>query len=125
MKQIDASADQIRLSGFLTKAGPLLVLLGLLLLGISVALVDGSWSVFWKAYLVGWMATVGLALGALFFVVATHYSFWVECYSSETGRRDCKKLVLVMDAFCSNTHHGIARRRFTALPVGRCKFNGT
>ena len=73
MKRIDANTDQIRLSGFLTKAGPLLILLGLLLLGMSVALVsDGNWPIFWKAYLVGWMATVGLALGALFFVMLQH-----------------------------------------------------
>ena len=69
----DVTNDNVQLSPATAKMGPLLVVLGLASLGVS-ALIGSSigWTTFWKSYLVGWMAAVGLGLGALFFVLLQH-----------------------------------------------------
>ena len=72
MKVADINTDQLRLSGGATKAGPLLAGIGVVLLGISVALSSGEWTTFWKSYLFGWMVAVGIALGAMFFILLQH-----------------------------------------------------
>jgi hypothetical protein len=43
------------------------------LLGLSALLGKGEgWDIFWKSYLFGWIVAVGIALGALFFVLLQH-----------------------------------------------------
>lgn len=65
--------EGIRLHGSTVKTGPLLIFAGLLLLGLSIALASGEgWITFWKAYLAGWMASLGIVLGSLFFVILQH-----------------------------------------------------
>ena len=54
MKVTDVQQDHIRLHGIAAKTGPLLAILGLILLGISLLLgSEAGWDVFWKSYLVG------------------------------------------------------------------------
>jgi len=73
MNRIDLSQDRIQLSSSTAKMGPILIVAGLALLGLSVALASSAgWNTFWKAYLVGFMASAGIALGALFFVMLQH-----------------------------------------------------
>ena len=72
MKVADINTDHLRLSGAATKAGPLLAGIGAALLGISAALGSGEWTTFWKSYLFGWMVVVGIALGAMFFILLQH-----------------------------------------------------
>ena len=73
MKVAEVKYDNIRLVGFAAKLGPILAFVGLAFLGLSVLLGNGEgWNTFWKSYLVGWMVAVGLALGALFFVLLQH-----------------------------------------------------
>ena len=72
MKVADINTDHLRLSGGAKKAGPLLAGIGALLLGISAALSSGEWTTFWKSYLFGWMVAVGIALGAMFFILLQH-----------------------------------------------------
>ena len=73
MKLSDVTNDNIRLGAPVARLGPLLVGAGLATLGLSVGLGSSvGWTTFWKSYLVGWMAAVGLALGALFFVLLQH-----------------------------------------------------
>jgi hypothetical protein len=65
--------DSIHLGGIAAKLGPILAVVGVVFLGISVALGSGEgWNTFWKSYLTGWMVSVGLCLGALFFVLLQH-----------------------------------------------------
>lgn len=73
MKVTDVQQDHIRLHGIAAKTGPLLAILGLILLGISLLLgSEAGWDVFWKSYLVGWVSAIGISLGALFFVLVQH-----------------------------------------------------
>ncbi len=73
MNRIDLSQDRIQLTSATAKMGPMLIVVGLALLGLSVALGAGvGWNTFWKSYLIGFMASVGIALGALFFVMLQH-----------------------------------------------------
>ena len=72
MKVADINKDHLRLSGVATKVGPLLAVVGIVSLGISAALGSGEWTTFWKSYLFGWMVAVGIALGAMFFVLLQH-----------------------------------------------------
>ena len=73
MNRIDLSQDRIQLTSATAKMGPILIVVGLALLGLSVALGAGvGWNTFWKSYLIGFMASAGIALGALFFVMLQH-----------------------------------------------------
>jgi len=72
VKVADINTDHLRLSTGATKAGPLLAGIGAALLGISAALGSGEWTTFWKSYLFGWMVAVGIALGAMFFILLQH-----------------------------------------------------
>lgn len=73
MKVAEVKNDSIHLGGIAAKLGPILAVVGVVFLGISVALGSGEgWNTFWKSYLVGWMVSVGLCLGALFFVLLQH-----------------------------------------------------
>ena len=73
MKVAEVKTDNIRLSGFAAKLGPILAVVGIVLLVLSAALGESAgWNTFWKSYLVGWMVTLGLSLGALFFVLLQH-----------------------------------------------------
>jgi len=73
VKVADVQNDNIRLSGIALKAGPVLAVIGLVFLGLSALLGKGEgWDIFWKSYLVGWIAAVGICLGALFFVLLQH-----------------------------------------------------
>ena len=73
MNVVDVTTDNIRMGGVQKRSGAVFVLVGVGLLGIS-ALLGGNegWTTFYKAYLVGWMSAVGIALGALFFVMLQH-----------------------------------------------------
>ncbi len=73
MTTADIASDRLRLGGGAAKAGPVLAVIGLLLLGISAALgISVGWTIFWKSYLVAFMIGGGLSLGALFFVLLQH-----------------------------------------------------
>ena len=72
MKVADINKDHLRLSSGVRKAGPILAGIGAAFLGISAALGSGEWTTFWKSYLFGWMVAVGIALGAMFFVLLQH-----------------------------------------------------
>ena len=73
MNRIDLSQDRIQLTSATAKMGPILIVVGLALLGLSVALGAGvGWNTLWKSYLIGFMASAGIALGALFFVMLQH-----------------------------------------------------
>jgi hypothetical protein len=75
VKVADVTNDHIRLSGAAFKAGPILIVIGVVLLALSVLIGFGDGEVattFWKSYLVGWMAATGLQLGALFFILLQH-----------------------------------------------------
>ncbi len=53
MTTADIASDRLRLGGGAAKAGPVLAVIGLLLLGISAALgISVGWTIFWKSYLV-------------------------------------------------------------------------
>jgi len=73
VKVADISKDHLRLQGTATKAGPMLVLAGVALLCLSALIsTDGGWTTFWKSYLFGWISALGIALGAMFFVLLQH-----------------------------------------------------
>ncbi len=73
MTTADVTSDRLRLGGGAAKAGPVLAVMGLLLLGISAAMGSGAgWTTFWKSYLIAFMIGTGLSLGALFFVLLQH-----------------------------------------------------
>jgi hypothetical protein len=73
VKVAEVKNDSIHLGGIAAKLGPILAVVGVVFLGISVALGSGEgWNTFWKSYLTGWMVSVGLCLGALFFVLLQH-----------------------------------------------------
>ena len=73
MNIADVTNDHIRLRGVAAKAGPILAVVGILFLGISILLGSGEgWDVFWRSYLVGWIAALGISLGAMFFVLLQH-----------------------------------------------------
>jgi hypothetical protein len=72
VKVADINKDHLRLSGFAAKIGPILAVVGVLFLALSAALGSGEWTAFWKSYLFGWMVAVGIALGAMFFVLLQH-----------------------------------------------------
>ena len=73
MKATDVLNDNVLMSKSVAKTGPILAGIGLVFIGVSFALASSAgWTTFWKSYLFGWMAAVGIALGALFFVLLQH-----------------------------------------------------
>ena len=73
MKVADISKDHLRLTGTVTKVGPILAVVGVSFLGLSAGLGSGDgWTTFWKSYLFGWMAVLGISLAAMFFVLLQH-----------------------------------------------------
>ncbi len=70
MKSSDIQNDNIKLHGKAAMMGPVLAIIGLVLLGVSALIGEGD--VFWKSYLFAWVSALGICLGALFFVLLQH-----------------------------------------------------
>ena len=73
MNHSDLSQDRLDLAGSVRKMGPVLFVIGCALLLFSIVLGSShGWPTFWKSYLIGFMVSAGIALGALFFVMLQH-----------------------------------------------------
>ncbi len=70
MKRSSVGSD-LRMGASAARFGPLLLVAGAALLGVSMLVAD-DWTVFWKSWLVGWMSAAGIALAALWFTLLQH-----------------------------------------------------
>ena len=70
MKRSSVGSD-LRMGASAGRFGPLLLVAGAALLGVSMLVAD-DWTVFWKSWLVGWMSAAGIALAALWFTLLQH-----------------------------------------------------